>query len=67
MKNQDVPLTHARLLRGIWGPEYGSEIEYLRTYVRMLRKTTAFVIPQTRISRPAGQKMSSTRYSLCAH
>jgi two-component system, OmpR family, KDP operon response regulator KdpE len=38
MKNQDVPLTHARLLRGIWGPEYGGEIEYLRTYVRMLRK-----------------------------
>jgi two-component system KDP operon response regulator KdpE len=38
MKNQDVPLTHARLLRGVWGPEYGGEIEYLRTYVRMLRK-----------------------------
>jgi two-component system KDP operon response regulator KdpE len=38
MKNQDVPLTHAKLLRGIWGPEYGGEIEYLRTYVRMLRK-----------------------------
>ena len=38
MKNQDVPLTHARLLRSVWGPEYGSELEYLRTYVRMLRE-----------------------------
>jgi two-component system KDP operon response regulator KdpE len=38
MKNQDVPLTHAKLLRSIWGSEYGSELEYLRTYVRMLRK-----------------------------
>ena len=38
MKNQGVPLTHAKLLHAVWGPEYGSELEYLRTYVRMLRK-----------------------------
>jgi two-component system KDP operon response regulator KdpE len=38
MRNQGVPLTHARLLRSIWGPEYGSELEYLRSYVKMLRK-----------------------------
>lgn len=38
MKNLDVPLAHAKLLRTIWGPEYGGELEYLRTYVRMLRK-----------------------------
>lgn len=38
MKNQGAPLTHARLLRAVWGPEYGSELEYLRSYVRMLRK-----------------------------
>ncbi|MBZ5675350.1 MAG: response regulator transcription factor [Acidobacteriia bacterium] len=38
MKNQGVPLTHLKLLHAIWGPEYGSELEYLRTYVRMLRK-----------------------------
>jgi len=37
-KNQGAPLTHAKLLRGVWGPEYGNELEYLRTYVRMLRK-----------------------------
>jgi two-component system, OmpR family, KDP operon response regulator KdpE len=38
MKNQGMPLTHVKLLRAVWGPEYGNELEYLRTYVRMLRK-----------------------------
>ncbi len=38
MRNKDLPLTHVKLLRAIWGPEYGNELEYLRTYVRMLRK-----------------------------
>jgi two-component system, OmpR family, KDP operon response regulator KdpE len=38
MKNQGAPMTHARLLRAVWGPEYGNELEYLRSYVRMLRK-----------------------------
>ena len=38
MKNQGAPLTHVRLLRSIWGPEYGNELEYLRSYVKMLRK-----------------------------
>jgi two-component system KDP operon response regulator KdpE len=38
MKHPDSPLTHVKLLRTIWGPEYSGELEYLRTYVRMLRK-----------------------------
>jgi len=38
MRNQGVPVTHAKLLRTIWGPEYGTELEYLRSYVRTLRK-----------------------------
>jgi two-component system KDP operon response regulator KdpE len=38
MRNQEVPLEHNRLLRTIWGPEYGHELEYLRTYVRLLRR-----------------------------
>jgi two-component system KDP operon response regulator KdpE len=38
MKNRGIPLTHAQLLRTIWGPEYGEELEYLRSYVRLLRK-----------------------------
>jgi two-component system, OmpR family, KDP operon response regulator KdpE len=32
------PLPHARLLTSVWGTEYGSELEYLRTFVRQLRK-----------------------------
>jgi two-component system KDP operon response regulator KdpE len=38
MKNEGVPITHSKLLQTIWGPEYGEELEYLRTYIRMLRK-----------------------------
>ena len=38
MKNVGAPLTHAKLLRSVWGPEYGGELEYLRSYIRMLRK-----------------------------
>jgi two-component system KDP operon response regulator KdpE len=38
MTHQDAPLTHVALLRAIWGPAYGGEVEYLRTYVRILRK-----------------------------
>ena len=38
MRNQGALLTHATLLRTIWGPEYGAELEYLRAYVRALRK-----------------------------
>jgi two-component system KDP operon response regulator KdpE len=38
MKHQGVPMTHAKILGTIWGPEYGKEVEYLRSYIRMLRK-----------------------------
>ena len=38
MKHPDELLTHVKLLRTIWGLEYGRELEYLRTYVSMLRK-----------------------------
>jgi two-component system, OmpR family, KDP operon response regulator KdpE len=38
MRNQGMPLSHVKLLRTIWGPEYGEELEYLRAYVRALRK-----------------------------
>lgn len=31
-------ILHAKLLRAVWGLEYGGEVEYLRTYVRALRK-----------------------------
>jgi DNA-binding winged helix-turn-helix (wHTH) protein len=38
MKNSGSTLSHVRLLRSVWGVEYGGELEYLRTYVRTLRK-----------------------------
>ena len=38
MQHPNVPVTHARILRTIWGPEYGDEPEYLRSYVKTLRK-----------------------------
>lgn len=31
-------LTHRSLLRAVWGPEYGEEADYLRVYVRQLRR-----------------------------
>jgi len=38
MQNAGTPLSHARILAAIWGPEYGGELEYLRTFIRQLRK-----------------------------
>jgi two-component system KDP operon response regulator KdpE len=38
MRHQGAPLTHLKLLRTVWGLEYGGELEYLRSYVKMLRK-----------------------------
>ena len=38
MKNAGVTLTPVKLLRSVWGIEYGGELEYLRSYVCMLRK-----------------------------
>ena len=38
MAHAGLPMTHVRLLRAVWGPEYGGELEYLRTFIRQLRK-----------------------------
>ena len=38
MAHAGLPIMHARLLQAVWGPEYGGELEYLRTFVRQLRK-----------------------------
>jgi two-component system KDP operon response regulator KdpE len=38
MAHAGLPMMHAQLLRAVWGPEYGGELEYLRTFVRQLRK-----------------------------
>jgi two-component system KDP operon response regulator KdpE len=36
--NPNVPIPHGRLLQAVWGPDYGGEVEYLRTFVNRLRK-----------------------------
>jgi len=38
MSHAGVPVPHARILGAVWGPEYGGELEYLRTFIRQLRK-----------------------------
>jgi two-component system KDP operon response regulator KdpE len=38
MLHAGEPVPHARLLKSIWGAHYGSELEYLRTFMRNLRK-----------------------------
>jgi two-component system KDP operon response regulator KdpE len=38
MLHAGKPIAHSRLLTAVWGPEYGGELEYLRTFIRQLRK-----------------------------
>jgi two-component system, OmpR family, KDP operon response regulator KdpE len=38
MSRPGIPIAHVRLLRAVWGEEYGQELEYLRTFVHQLRK-----------------------------
>jgi len=38
MRHKGIPVAHARLLRAVWGPEYGNEPDYLRSYIKALRK-----------------------------
>ena len=36
--NPNVPIPHAKILQSVWGPEQGSQIEYLRVFINQLRK-----------------------------
>jgi len=38
MSHAGLSLTHSRLLAAVWGPEYREQVEYLRTFMRQLRK-----------------------------
>jgi two-component system KDP operon response regulator KdpE len=38
MRNQGAPVTHAKLLRSVWGPEYCTELDYLRSFIKTLRQ-----------------------------
>lgn len=36
--NPDVTIPHTKLLQAVWGPDYGGEVEYLRVFIKQLRK-----------------------------
>ncbi|HLK50172.1 MAG TPA: response regulator transcription factor [Bryobacteraceae bacterium] len=36
--NPNVPIAHVKLLQAVWGPDYGDEVEYLRTFINQVRK-----------------------------
>jgi two-component system KDP operon response regulator KdpE len=38
MSHSGVPVGHTKLLRAVWGAEYGQELEYLRTFMHQLRR-----------------------------
>ena len=38
MRSHGAPVPHTKLLHAVWGPEYVGQLEYLRTYIRMLRQ-----------------------------
>jgi two-component system KDP operon response regulator KdpE len=36
--NPNLPLPHGKILQAVWGPDYGEEVEYLRVFIKQLRK-----------------------------
>jgi two-component system KDP operon response regulator KdpE len=36
--HSDSVLPHDEILRAVWGPDYGDEVQYLRVFVNQLRK-----------------------------
>ena len=38
VSNTDVSLPHDRILQAVWGPDYGCEVQYLRVFIKQLRK-----------------------------
>src|ERR1035438_4593933 len=38
VEHDDVALPHDRILQAVWGPDYGSEVQYLRVFIKQLRK-----------------------------
>ena len=34
----NTPIPHRKLLQGVWGPDYGNELVYLRVFINQLRK-----------------------------
>ena len=38
ISKDDIALPHERILQAVWGPDYGSEVQYLRVFIKQLRK-----------------------------
>lgn len=38
INHPNKPIAHRELLQAVWGPDYGDEVEYLRVFVKQLRK-----------------------------
>lgn len=38
LTNPNIALPHEKILQAVWGPDYGNEVEYLRVFVKQLRK-----------------------------
>ena len=38
ISNAGKVLTHREILHNVWGPEYGEETEYVRTFITQLRR-----------------------------
>lgn len=38
VRNAGRTMSHQALLKGVWGPEYAEEIEYVKVYIRRLRE-----------------------------
>ncbi len=38
MQHKNVPITHSRIPRTIWGPGYSDEPDYLRSCIKTLHK-----------------------------
>jgi two-component system, OmpR family, KDP operon response regulator KdpE len=38
ISNSDTALPHERILQAVWGPDHGSEVQYLRVFIKQLRK-----------------------------
>lgn len=38
MAHAGLPMSHTRLLRSVWGADAANQVEYLRTYIRQLRR-----------------------------
>jgi two-component system, OmpR family, KDP operon response regulator KdpE len=37
-QNATKPVPHRELLQAVWGPDYGDQVEYLRVFIKSLRK-----------------------------